>query len=84
MPRRPTQKPRQAPISHEGGLFHDPDCFPGTEAFNIYGSDGKRIGRWYAVDGATDTELMEAFLDFLARRDGPRLTLLPPSAPRAS
>lgn len=67
----------------EAGLFHDADAFPGTEAFNLYGQNGQRIGRWSAVEGMTDTELIEAFLDFLARRE-PRLFIIPAAPPRAS
>jgi len=82
MPFRTAQEPLGSAISPEGGLFHDPDTFPGTEAFNLYGPDGRRIGRWYAIEGATDPGLIEAFLDFLARRQ-PQLTLLS-SVARAS
>ena len=59
----------------EGGIFRDVDALPGTETFNLYDSDGKRIGCWTAVAGATDDELLVALGELLLRRDSPGPTL---------
>lgn len=85
LPRNPFQQRRRAtnPLDEgERGVFHDIDALEGTEGFNVYGSNGKRLGRWEAVRGVTDDELLDAFEALLERR-GPRLRLTPPS-PRAS
>lgn len=84
MPRRSRQKPAGPTIPRlgvQGGLFHDSDTFPGLEAFVLCGRDGQRIGTWHAIDGTTDTMLIEALLDFLDRKE-PRLSLVRPSPPR--
>ncbi len=85
LPRKPAQKPPRGtnpPDEGERGVFHDIDALEGTEGFNVYGSNGKRIGRWEAVRGVTDDELLDAFEALLERRE-PRLRLIPLS-PRAS
>lgn len=85
LPRDTPQQPRRAttPLEEgERGVFHDIDALEGTEGFNVYGSNGKRLGRWEAVRGVTDDELLDAFEELLERRE-PRLRLIPPS-PRTS
>lgn len=53
-----------------------PKRFPGTNVFNVYRSDGARIGRWEAPVGVTDEKLLLALSELLARADPPRLTLV--------
>lgn len=86
LPHPPPQTPLGSPISPENGesgVFQDEDALAGTEAFNVYGVDGVRLGRWEAAQGTTDERLLEAFGELLERRQ-PRLRLIPPSPPAAS
>lgn len=86
LPRKPRQLPLRAtntPDEGERGVFCDIDALSGTEAFNIYDSTGRRLGRWEAVQGVTDENLLDAFDALLERRE-PRLHLILPSQPRAS
>lgn len=81
LPRNPLQPPRRATNPHgegERGVFQDIEPLEGTEAFNIYGSNGKRLGRWEAVQGVTDDQLLDAFEEMLVRRE-PCLSITPPS-----
>lgn len=81
MPRHPFQQPRRATISPTpapGGIFRDVDALAGTDVFNVYAVDGKRLGRWEAAEDVTDEQLLDAFGDFLERR---RLHLMPPAPP---
>lgn len=83
MPRRPSQRPRGATIPHslgEGGIFRDVDALEGTDVFNIYGADGRRIGTWEAGEGSTDEALLSAFGEFLERRDARRFRIIPPDS----
>jgi hypothetical protein len=82
MPRLPLQLPRRATITprvDNGGIFRDVDALEGTDVFNVYGSDGRRLGRWEASEDVTDKELLEAFGELLERR---RLRVTPLSRPR--
>lgn len=84
MPRKPLFLPRRATISHamdSGGIFRDVDALEGTDVFNVYGSDGRRLGRWEAAEDVTDEELLEAFGHLLERR---HLRLMPPSHPSSA
>lgn len=82
MPRKTAQKPGGAtipPYLGEGGIFRDVDALEGTDVFNIYGADGKRIGTWEAGEGSTDEALLTAFGEFLERKDARHLRIIPPS-----
>lgn len=67
----------------ERGVHEDTECFPGTNAYNVYRGDGARIGRWEAVAGVTDEELLAAFDGLLERKDSP-LKMLPSSGQESS
>jgi hypothetical protein len=54
--------------SAQSGVFEDIEALRGTQAFNVYGSDGRRLGRWEAVEGVTDEALLEAFRELLQRQ----------------
>ena len=64
LPRRTTILPRV----DSGGIFRDVDALPGTDVFNVYGMDGRRLGRWEAAQDVTDDGLILAFGEFLERR----------------
>lgn len=81
MPRKPAQQPPRDTILERSGLFHDADALPGTEAFILYRRNGARLGNWVTAEGETDTQLIEAFLDFLDRKE-PQLRLVPSSSRR--
>ena len=69
--RRPPQPPLRAtikPVRDSGGIFRDVDALPGTDVFNVYGMDGRRLGRWEAAQDVTDDGLILAFGEFLERR----------------
>ena len=55
-------------IGQPQGVFQDVDALAGTEAFNIYGRDGARLGRWQSVRGVTDEALLDAFQALLERQ----------------
>jgi hypothetical protein len=76
LPDTPEEPPR--------GVYEDPEAFPGTNAFNVYRSDGARIGRWEAPTGVTDEELLVAFEGLLERKDASRITMLPSSGEASS
>lgn len=59
----------------QGGIFRDVDTFEG-EAFNLYNANGKRIGRWTAVAGVTDDELIIDFGELLERQNPPQPKLV--------
>lgn len=83
LPRRPLQNPLGSPISPsigERGVFEDEYALAGTEAHNVYGPDGERLGRWEAVAGVTDDELLDAFEALLERREVHPLRIMPPSS----
>lgn len=60
------------------GVFQDDDALAGTEAFNVYGANGRRLGRWTAAVGVTDEMLLEAFSELLKRKRT-RLRIIPAS-----
>lgn len=66
------------------GVYEDTEAFPGTNAFNVYRSDGTRIGRWEAAAGVTDEQLLAAFDGLLERKDVNRITMLPSSGEASS
>lgn len=64
--------PQPAQVTtHKRGLFEDPHAFDGTMIVNIYSADDKRLGRWEAAGGVTDTEFMDAMWALLERYDSP-------------
>ena len=88
-PRNPLPLPlplraTSAPDTGERGVFQDEYALAGTEAHNVYGLDGKRIGRWEAVEGVTDDQLLDAFEELLERRESHRLRIIPPSLPTSA
>lgn len=52
----------------QSGVFEDIEALRGTQAFNVYGVDGRRLGRWKAVEGVTDEALLDAFRELLQRQ----------------
>ncbi len=59
------------------GVFEDVEALAGTYVLNLYNDAGRRVGRWEAVEGITDTEMVNALWDFLGRLSlsrAPRLT----------
>lgn len=66
------------------GVYEDVEAFPGINVFNVYRSDGARIGRWEAPAGVTDEELLAAFDSLLQRKDAPEITMLSSSDEAAS
>ena len=61
--------PEKANAEVESGVFEDEYALAGTQAFNLYGASGKRLGRWEAVAGVTDEEFLDAMEALLARTE---------------
>lgn len=59
------------------GVYEDTEAFAGTKAFNVYRGDGIRIGRWEALAGITDEQLLSAFDSLLERKGVTQITMLP-------
>ena len=74
---------RTAGKNGEGGIFRDVDALEGTERFNLYHSDGTRLGTWEAVEGVTDDEFLRALAVFLDRKDSPKLRMVEDDSPVA-
>lgn len=66
------------------GVREDLDALAGTNAFNVYGASGKRLGRWEAQAGVTDPQLLEAFDGLIQRKDGPHIEAMPASGEQVS